>query len=87
MITVNEFKDFKRIDHDLDDTIIQMLLDVAQSYVNGSIEVKDPTDVRFNHAVFLLTSHYYDNRSDTGDYAMNTIPFGVDALITQLKGL
>ena len=87
MITVEEFKDFKRIEHDFDDKLIQMLLDTAKAYVNGAIEVKDSEDVRFNHAVFLLTSHYYDNRGETTEQNLNEIPFGVDALILQLRGL
>lgn len=86
MVNIADIKVYLRIDHDFDDALLSALIEVARAEVNGSIEVKDPEDPRFNHAVFLLVGHYYDNRSATAQ-ASTELPFGVTSLIQQLRGL
>lgn len=44
-------------------------------------------DKRFDYAVTLLVSNWYENRVGTSTQALNEIPFGVTALIHQLRGL
>lgn len=44
-------------------------------------------DERFDYAVTLLVSNWYENRVGTSTQALNEIPFGVTALIQQLRGL
>ena len=82
-----ELKTYLRIDHDLDDNLLLMLQDVAEKFILGSIEVKETDDERFDYAVTLLVSSWYENRVATTTQALQEIPFGVTALIHQLRGL
>ncbi|HFQ3653147.1 TPA: head-tail connector protein [Enterococcus faecium] len=82
-----ELKTYLRIDHDLDDELLKMLVSTAEKFILGSIEVEKTDDERFNYAVTLLVSHWYENRVGTSTQVLNEIPFGVTALIHQLRGL
>lgn len=80
-------KNYLRIDHDLDDDLLLMLQDVAEKFILSSIEVEETDDERFDYAVTLLVSSWYENRVATTTQALQEIPFGVTALIHQLRGL
>lgn len=82
-----ELKTYLRIDHDLDDELLKMLMFTAEEFILGSIEVEKTDDERFNYAVTLLVSHWYENRIATSEKVFAEIPFGVTALIHQLRGL
>lgn len=84
---LTELKNYLRIDHDLDDTLLETLKDVAEKYIYGAIEIKTTDDERFDYAVTLLVGHWYENRITTSEKAIEEIPFGVTALIHQLRGL
>lgn len=84
---LSELKNYLRIDHDLDDALIGTLQDVAEKYIYGAIEVTATDDERFDYAVTLLVSSWYENRVATTTQALQEIPFGVTALIHQLRGL
>ncbi len=84
---LTELKTYLRIDHDLDDELLKMLVSTAEKFILGSIEVEKTNDERFNYAVTLLVSHWYENRIATSEKAFAEIPFGVTALIHQLRGL
>lgn len=84
---LTELKTYLRIDHDLDDELLKMLVSTAEKFILGSIEVEKTDDERFNYAVTLLVSHWHENRVGTSTQALNEIPFGVTALIQQLRGL
>ena len=81
---LSELKNFLRVDHDLDDDLLAMLQKTAEEFILGSIEVEMTADKRF---VTLLVSNWYENRVGTSTQALNEIPFGVTALIHQLRGL
>lgn len=84
---LQELKNYLRIDHNLDDGLLDMLLPVAEKFVLSSIEVTETKDERFDYAVTLLISSWYENRIATTEKALQEIPFGVTALIHQLRGL
>lgn len=84
---LKELKNYLRIDHDLDDGLLNVLLPVAEKFVLGSIEVTETKDERFDYAVTLLVSSWYENRIASTEKALQEIPFGVTALIHQLRGL
>lgn len=84
---LNSLKKYLRIDHDLDDDLLLMLQEVAEKFILSSIEVKKTSDERFDYAVTLLVSSWYENRVATTTQALQEIPFGVTALIHQLRGL
>lgn len=84
---LSQLKTYLRIDHNLDDELLKMLQDVATKYIYGAIEVTETDDERFDYAVCLLVSHWYTHRIATSEQALEEIPFGVVALIHQLRGL
>lgn len=84
---LSELKNYLRIDHDLDDNLLGMLKSTAEKFILSSIEVEETDDERFDYAVTLLVSSWYENRVATTTQALQEIPFGVTALIHQLRGL
>lgn len=87
MLTQKQIKNNLRIDHDYDDEYLLTLLQTAVAYIMGAIEVKEaPNDPRFDIATMFLIAHWYENREGTGK-GSEEIPFGVTALIHQLRGL
>lgn len=88
MITVEELKNNLRIDYDEDDTYLQMLLDAAQMYVLGSVEVVAlPDDPRTNTVLFMLVSLWYENRVPATNALQQQVPFTITAMIHQIRGL
>ncbi|WP_300562758.1 head-tail connector protein [Companilactobacillus sp.] len=95
-MNVGEIKNYLRIDHTLDDTLINSLYQAGQEYIKNAIDVT--ADIKifdkytlFERAALLLTAHWYENRlasvqtSTIGGYS-NDIPYGVVPLIQQLRG-
>jgi len=88
MITVAELKNNLRIDYDEDDTYLQMLLDAAQMYVLGSVEVVAlQDDPRTNTVLFMLVSLWYENRVPATNAMQQQVPFTITAMIHQIRGL
>ncbi|MRB43174.1 phage gp6-like head-tail connector protein [Bacillus thuringiensis] len=87
LLTLEQVKNNLRVDHDFDDDYLNGLIAGAQAFVLGAIEVKTPPeDSRFEIACMFLVAHWYENRTGTAN-GMGEIPFGVTALIHQLRGL
>lgn len=82
-----ELKNYLRVDHDLDDHLLENLKATAEMYIKGAIEVSSTDDKRFDYAVTLLVTSWYENRTGTTNKALQEIPFGVTSLIQQLRGL
>ncbi|EUJ34269.1 head-tail connector protein [Brochothrix campestris] len=89
-MTIDELKNYLRIDHNEDDNLLTMLQETAKAYILGTLEIsveKADTDKRFEYAICLLVSHWYETRRATTESALNDIPFGVISLVQQLRGL
>lgn len=86
-MTLDEIKNYLRIDGSLDDSLLSSLQSAAESYIKNSIEVDDVEDERFNLAVLLLVGHWYKNREATTSQNLQSIPLGVLSMIQQLRGL
>lgn len=93
MMTTLEIKNYLRIDHTLDDNLIDNLYQSAQEYVKNAIDVE--AEVKsfakyklFDRAALLLTAHWYENRLASVQTAggSTNIPYGVTPLIQQLRG-
>lgn len=82
-------KQFIRIDGTYDDEILEFLKGVAEDVVNGALEEPElvKTERRYYFAVALLVSHYYDNREIVMAGGQVETPYGVLALIQQLRGV
>lgn len=87
---LTQLKNYLRIDHDFDNTTLEMLKQVAEQYVINAVDSEITSyisDVRFDYAVTLLVGHWYEARIATSENALNDIPFGVVPLIQQLRGV
>lgn len=86
---LEQVKNYLRIDGNYDDFTIGLQLQVATAYVLGAVDYPEVVsqDVRFEYAVVLLVGHWYENRLATSEQYLNAIPFGVEALVNQLRGL
>lgn len=95
-MTTEEIKNYLRIDHTLDDDLVDNLYQAGQEYIKNTIDVT--ADIKifdkyklFDRAALLLTAHWYENRlasvqtSKMGGYSSD-IPYGVTPLIQQLRG-
>lgn len=83
---IEDLKNYLRIDHTIDDSLLEMLKETAKAYILGTLEVTEIDDKRFEYAICLLVSHWYEFRRATSESALNDIPFGVIPLIQQLRG-
>ncbi|MGM0214281.1 head-tail connector protein [Enterococcus sp. AZ109] len=88
MIEVSDVKNSLRIDHNLDDTLIDLLIETAADYIISAIDAKAEREniekyQQFNWAVSLLTQHWYEKR-DTAN--SDRMPVTVQALIQQMRG-
>lgn len=88
MVKIEDVKNSLRIDHDLDDDLINQLIDTASSYIRGAIdsEAKDgeiEVYKQFEWSVSLLAQHWYLNRQEATSERM---PITVQSLIQQMRG-
>lgn len=87
MVQVDDIKNSLRIDHSMDDKMIQELIDTASYYVVSAIDgqaegvIKDYK--QFEWAVSLLVQHWYLNRQEASS---ERIPITVQSLIQQMRG-
>ncbi len=84
---IEDLKNYLRIDHAIDDSLLEMLKETAKAYILGTLEVTEIDDKRFEYAICLLVSHWYEFRRATSESALNDIPFGIIPLIQQLRGV
>lgn len=88
MVKLEDIKNSLRIDHDLDDNLINQLLNTANHYIKSAIDSKAQDGVieeykQFDLAVSLLTQHWYLNRQEASSERM---PFTVQSLLQQMRG-
>lgn len=87
-MTIEELKNYLRIDTQFDDSLLEMLKLSAEAYILSSVDNQEQAklDVRFNLAVALLVGSWYENRANESSNTQE-IPFGVQSIITQLRGV
>lgn len=88
MVKVEGVKNSLRIDHSLDDKLIEQLIATAESYVVHAVDSRlDKEDFKkyqqFDWTVSLLVQHWYVNQQISD---VEHIPFTVTSLIQQLRG-
>lgn len=87
-VTVQDLKNSLRIDHTLDDSLLDAYLKTAASFVVSAVDSSTPADAyakdpRFDFAVSLLAQHWYANRGVDG---AAYVPDSVISMIQQLRG-
>lgn len=88
MVTVIDIKDSLRIDHSMDDSMIDSLIETASDYIIHAIDSNAKDGIiedykQFDWAVSLLTQHWYLNRQEASS---ERIPVTVQAMIQQMRG-
>jgi uncharacterized phage protein (predicted DNA packaging) len=85
ILTLDEAKDFLKIEHNDEDTLIQGLIVAAENYIkNATGKEFDNTNELAKLAVKLLVVNWYENREINTDKA-NKLAFSLDVILTQLK--
>ena len=88
MVKIEDVKNSLRIDHDLDDDLIDQLIYTASSYIKSAIDSEALDGViegyrQFEWSVSLLAQHWYLNRQEATSERM---PTTVQSLIQQMRG-
>lgn len=81
-ITVNDLKDYLRINHTEDDAVLGTLLNTAKSYaeLKTGKEYK-AEDLLYEQLLKYLVQHYYDNRSAINEKQAAEMPFTITDLL------
>lgn len=83
-MTIEEAKEFLRIDGNDEDLLIQSLLTAAENYLtNAGVTVT--SGPLYELAIKLLVSHWYENRAVVGVGKADKLAFSLDSIIAQLK--
>jgi len=87
MPTLEELKDYARVDGNDDDVLVTTLGLAAQEYVEQATgkTFTDPMPERAKLAIMALTAHWYDHEPVTAN-AVNSVPMHVKSIIAQLRG-
>jgi uncharacterized phage protein (predicted DNA packaging) len=83
-----------RVTHNMEDTLIAMYQEWAESEIKDSVYPDDATrneeffkdNKIFDRAVFLLTAFYYESRYAYTDVEYKAMPVGVMNSIQKLRG-
>ena len=84
ILTLEEAKEYLKVDDSVEDVLIQGLITAAENYItNATGKQFDSTNELAKLAVKLLVAHWYENRGIIGD--ARKIKFSLDVILTQLK--
>ena len=84
MLSLQEAKDFCRIDNDDEDALIKTLINTADSYIAeacGENYNKDSEKAKLCQA--MLVNHWYENRDILGN--KKALRYSVESLMLQLR--
>lgn len=91
---LKQLKSHLRVTHKMEDPLIEMYKEWAESEIKDSVYPDDETrdedffkdNKIFERGVFLLTSHYFQNRYAYSDIDYKPVPDGVLGTIQKLRG-
>jgi uncharacterized phage protein (predicted DNA packaging) len=88
MLTIEEFKEYARID--ADDRFLNTMLLSASSYFKNKgitdeylIDLDDKEQLKLG--MLMLMTHYYENRGVITDKNLKNIPLGIQTIVFDLK--
>jgi len=94
-MTLEELKNYIKVDYSADDALVLQLQRSAVEYLLAAIDAEateaDFSELeRFNLAVAMLVSHWYENRSATTTsngqmMTVNEIPYAIKPMLRQLQ--
>ncbi|PTL18500.1 phage head-tail adapter protein [Staphylococcus gallinarum] len=93
-MTLEQLKLHMHVTHSMEDPLIEMYMRWAESEIKDSVYPDDDTrneeffkdNSIFERGVFLLTSHYFQNRYAYSDIDYHDVPDGVLGTIQKLRG-
>ncbi|MBQ8616286.1 MAG: phage gp6-like head-tail connector protein [Clostridia bacterium] len=86
MIDLNECKRFAGIVGKDDDAVMQLCMESAVEYhKNAGVPDSAKESSQYRLSVYLLASHYFDNRSQIGEGQAASVPPSVVSCIAHLK--
>lgn len=87
MVTLEILKQNLRIEDNFDDNLLTINLNAASKYVTGVTGIENDTNApaEYKMCVILIASTYYTNRESFTSNAVNRIPYGVSALMQNLR--
>ncbi|MBO4778074.1 MAG: phage gp6-like head-tail connector protein, partial [Bacteroidales bacterium] len=85
-IELSDIKAYLRINHDVDDSYIGELVEVAKSFIKEQTGVAySDNDKVYRQGVLFLVAHLYDNRSAVEEKTVNIVPYTLDAIIKHIR--
>ena len=79
---LEEIKEYRKIDEDYDDFLIQTLIISAEKYLYNAGVKETYSNELYCLAIKMLVLHWYDNREIIGE--AKKLAFSLDNIITQL---
>lgn len=77
---------YLNIDVTQENEYLEHLIAVSKETILNALDTdQEPPTTIFKHAVILLAGHYYENRLETAEANLTTIPFGIASLIQQMQ--
>lgn len=92
VIDLNVMKKHLKVDHNLDDDLIEnVYYPAAIADIKGAITFDDQSaffkdNATFNIAVLMVLGHFYENRKTTSIRNVHEIPLGILSLVQRLRG-
>ena len=84
MITLDDAKNFLRVDGTEDDGLIQALIAASAAYIaNAAGDTVDTTSPVYDQAQRILVVHWYENREPVGQ--ANIMAYSLESMILQLR--
>ena len=70
---------------DTDRTMLELHMEAAQRYLEGCGVTRRTGDALYDHAVYMLATHYLDNKGVVQEGGSGEIPMGVNSIMHQLR--
>lgn len=86
IVSLEEAKDWLRIDGDYDNSIIEMLIGSAESYLkNATGKNFDSSNNLAKLFCLVLVADWYENRDLIGQRASDKVRYTIQSMLAQLK--
>ena len=85
-MTLDDIKNYLKVDHGEDDALIQSLIAAARQYIEKQTgKIYKPDDEVWNICIKLMVAHWYENRGiEVAGTIIARIGHTVDALINHI---
>jgi uncharacterized phage protein (predicted DNA packaging) len=86
ILTIEEAKEWLRIDGDYENTTIQMLINAAELYIkNATGKTFDSTNELAKLFCLVLVTDWYENRELVGQKPSDKVRFTIQSMLAQLR--